>query len=281
MNLYAFVHNDPLTHFDEYGLWLEPRPPGYFNSLQASQYMMSPLISMYNNPPFQGSMQAFGGMVEAGIGGGLTYGTGGILGALGWPLMAHGLDHTITGMHTAIIGRQRDTVTSQLLQQTGMSSRTAGLVDNGISIIGTMGGAAAMRARQVVTFPSFGLPAAKVSLWNETTINRGAENVNAAVNLAKKLSQLETAQQSAVNIRFLRDGRIRYYDHEILASNPGPTRGRAYVTEFDSNTGRIRGWMECYDHLGIVNRVHPKQINGQDFLFSHYPLTAKELGIYE
>jgi len=46
MNLYAFVHNDPLTHFDEYGLWLELRPPGYFNSAQAFQFMMNSLISM-------------------------------------------------------------------------------------------------------------------------------------------------------------------------------------------------------------------------------------------
>ena len=38
------------------------------------------------------------------------------------------------------------------------------------------------------------------------SIGRGAENINAGINLAKKLSQLETAQQSAVNIRLLREG---------------------------------------------------------------------------
>jgi len=40
-------------------------------------------------------------------------------------------------------------------------------------------------------------------------LSSGAENVNAGVNLTKKLSQLETAQQSAANIRFLSDGRVR------------------------------------------------------------------------
>ena len=29
--------------------------------------------------------------------------------------------------------------------------------------------------------------------------------------------------------------------------------------------------MECYDHSGKVNRVHPKQINGQNVLSPHYP----------
>ena len=119
--------------------------------------MTNPLISMYNNPRFQGSMQAFGGLVETGVGAGMTYGTGGILAPLGWGLMAHGLDHTITGMNTAITGRSRDTVTSQLLQKTGMSSRTAGLVDSGISLAGSMGGAGALRAGQVAAFPNFSL----------------------------------------------------------------------------------------------------------------------------
>ena len=158
MNLYAFVHNDPLTHFDEYGLWLESRSPGYFSSSQAFQLMTNPLISMYNNPRFQGSMQAFGGLVETGVGAGMTYGSGGILAPIGWALMAHGLDHTITGMNTSITGRPRETVTAQLLQKTGMSSRTAGLVDDGVSMIGTMGGAAAMRAGQAASFPNYMLP---------------------------------------------------------------------------------------------------------------------------
>jgi RHS repeat-associated protein len=110
---------------------------------------------------------------------------------------------------------------------------------------------------------------------------RGAESINAGVNLKKKLSQLATAQRTAVNTRFLPNGRIRYYGNERLASTTGPTRGRAYVTEFDLNTGRVRTWMECYDRNGVVNRIHPKQINGQDLISPHYPPTSRELGFYE
>jgi len=112
-------------------------------------------------------------------------------------------------------------------------------------------------------------------------LSRGAENINTGTNLTKKLSQLETAQQTAVNTRYLRDGRIRYYSAEKPALTTGATRGRAYATEFDLNTGRVRTWMECYDHTGVVNRVHPKQINGQDLISPHYPPTARELGFYE
>ena len=42
-------------------------------------------------------------------------------------------------------------------------------------------------------------------------------------------------------------------------------------------SGRVRQWMESYDHSGKVNRVHPKNINGQSINSLHYPPTFKEL----
>ncbi len=113
------------------------------------------------------------------------------------------------------------------------------------------------------------------------SLSRGAENINAGTNLTKKLSQLEAAQRSAESVRILPNNKVRYYGRENLANKPGKTRGRKYVTELDRSTGRVRTWMECYDHSGKVNRVHPKQINGQDLTTPHYPPTARELGIYE
>jgi hypothetical protein len=68
---------------------------------------------------------------------------------------------------------------------------------------------------------------------------------------------------------------------EKLASKAEVTRGRTYVTEFDVTTGHVRTWMECYDHLGVINPVHPKQINGEDLISPHYLPTARELGIHE
>jgi len=109
------------------------------------------------------------------------------------------------------------------------------------------------------------------------SLNRGAESINAGINLTKKLSQLEKMQISAVRTRLLSDGRIRYYGLEKPASTQGLTRGATNVLEWNPNTGNVRSWYECYDHLGDVNRVHPKSINGQTLSAPHYPPIAAEL----
>jgi hypothetical protein len=71
------------------------------------------------------------------------------------------------------------------------------------------------------------------TLDNFSHFSRGAESVNAGINLTKKLSQLKTARQTAVKTRFLPDGRIRYYDSEKLASTIGPTRGMVFIEWLD------------------------------------------------
>jgi hypothetical protein len=109
------------------------------------------------------------------------------------------------------------------------------------------------------------------------SLGRGAENINAGISLTTKLRQLETIQQTAAKTRILPDGRIRYYKAERMATYPGPTRGSAYVTEYNPTTGQVRGWNECYDQLGNVNRVHPKDINGQNLISPHYPLIVQEI----
>ena len=93
------------------------------------------------------------------------------------------------------------------------------------------------------------------------SLNPGASSANAATALRKKLSALEEAQKSAVRTRSLLDGRVRYYEPEKLARTPGPTRGAAFVTEWDPKSGTVRQWMESHDHAGNVVRVHPKTLN--------------------
>ena len=84
-------------------------------------------------------------------------------------------------------------------------------------------------------------------------------------------------QQRLVKIEKFPDGRIRYYEAERAAKSSGPTRGSAHVTEFNPNTGQVRAWSECYDHIGNVNRVHPKMIDGKQVHAKHYPPTKNEL----
>ena len=70
--------------------------------------------------------------------------------------------------------------------------------------------------------------------------------------------------------------RIKYYDKEKLAITTGPTRGSAYVTEYNPKTCDVHSYMESYDHLGNVNRIHPKMYNGQKLDAPHYTPALKD-----
>ena len=91
----------------------------------------------------------------------MTLASGAIAAPLGWSVMAHGLDQFFTGMSAVFTGRLEDSVTSQLLQEAGLSPYAAGLIDNSLSIAGSMGGVAAIHASQLTAFPAFNLPAAQ------------------------------------------------------------------------------------------------------------------------
>jgi hypothetical protein len=71
--------------------------------------------------------------------------SGGLAAPLGWPIMAHGVDHYVAGMNTLFSGVPQQTATSHLLQQTGIPPQSSNLIDNGIGIVATMGGAALLR----------------------------------------------------------------------------------------------------------------------------------------
>jgi len=103
-----------------------------------------------------------------------------------------------------------------------------------------------------------------------------ATSPNAADALARKYRALEGAQNYSARSKTLSNGRIRYYEEEVLARTTGPTRGSSFVTEYNPHTGDVRTWMESYDHLGNVSRVHPKMYNGQTLNAPHYPPTLKD-----
>lgn len=92
----------------------------------------------------------------------------------------------------------------------------------------------------------------------------------------KQVSALKDAKRLAEKTRELSDGRVRYYEKERPSDTFGPTRGSSKVTEHDPTSNRLRIWMECYDHFGKVNRVHPKMINGKEITSQHYPATYKD-----
>jgi filamentous hemagglutinin len=216
-------------------------------------------------------MQVFAGLAEASAGGLATLSSGGLAAPIGWPVLVHGLDQFITGMSMAVTGKHRATLTEQLLQTTGMPSEWASFTNDMLTIGGMMGGSAIIRASS-----SF---SAVNSINQKVMLNYGAENVNSGTALRAKLSGLQKAQGSAVRVRNLPDGRIRYYTLEVPATKQGFTRGASYVTEWNPNNGQVRSWMESYNHSGQVIRVHPKMLNGQTLESIHYPPIGCELGV--
>jgi len=109
------------------------------------------VVKVWNNPRFQGSIQAAGGLAEAGLGAVVSIGSGGLAAPGGLALMAHGLDHYFTGMQTAFSGTHRDTVTVQALQGLGLSHNVSELVDTGISVGGGVGAGRALAVAPKMT----------------------------------------------------------------------------------------------------------------------------------
>ncbi|MFW9873666.1 MAG: RHS repeat domain-containing protein, partial [Candidatus Thorarchaeota archaeon] len=188
LNLYLFCHNNPLKYHDLWGFsskvnkscqcgycvrgegWCHCRGEDLHNNISKCacrgiscvcklRGSLSGVIiavadfavDTWHNPYFQGGLQAFGGLAEAMIGGGVALSSIGIGAPLGGVVMTHGLDHFFTGLQTAFSGNLRNSVTNQLLQKTGLSSQTASMIDSGMSIVGSMGGIAAVRASKTTT----------------------------------------------------------------------------------------------------------------------------------
>lgn len=290
-NLYAYLHNNPLNRFDRHGLWMEDLWEG-----------------------FSSFSQGFGGaFYDFGVG---TFGSMATAGAWlnadfeyeycndasyfhekqkssyqGWQDLGYCLQNNC--FETAFSMVAPNCVAAYNMPSTANFSekwQTLGAAAFDIALL-----AAPAKMARSSAFKSMGgtsiLDSSAASIASKTaqgvessfargvgSLTSGAENVNAGVNLSSKLSQLQKFQESNGYARVLQDGRIRYYGKQTLASNPGATKGGCRVLEFNPKTGTTRSWYECYDHFGNVNRVHPKQINGQDLISPHYPPTGRELG---
>jgi RHS repeat-associated protein len=141
MNLYAFVHNDPLTHFDEYGLFMISAPPWLYQMDSVHRFgkdapsyyrpIINTALKVWNNLRFQGSMQAIAGCAEASAGATLAVTP---FAPLGVAMLAHGADHFAAGSYAVFTGRHRTTLTEQLLQKTGMSPEWASFSNNLLSV---------------------------------------------------------------------------------------------------------------------------------------------------
>ena len=133
MNLYAYVHNDPLTHFDEYGLW------DWESSNLRNRYYepaKSYLVDTWNSPRFQGALMVGMGTAEvAGAAYYSTFGTAGI-GVLagGGMTMGIALDIIYTGYRQIRTNQFCDTGTLQFFKGCGVPEKYASFADAGLGM---------------------------------------------------------------------------------------------------------------------------------------------------
>jgi RHS repeat-associated protein len=151
-NLYAYCLNNPLTHIDYVGLSAELNRAGGFSWYQRSRQLLDYPISAFNHPRVQGSLQAFGGLAQASMGGMMTLESGGLAAPLGWPMMAHGLDQFCAGMNTALTGRYHYTASEQLMHRAGASPGMASFANGTLSLGGAMGGGGILKASRPKRF---------------------------------------------------------------------------------------------------------------------------------
>jgi len=91
-------------------------------------------------------------------------------------------------------------------------------------------------------------------------ISTGAESAKQAADLSKHLGYAEKYGKGGV--KELESGSIRYYGELKAPNKPGESAGARYVHEYDSVSGKSRGWMETVDHNGNVRQVRPELNNG-------------------
>ena len=278
INLYAFVQNDPLTHFDEYGLFRIPltyipvqdpaAPSNRFTTatIHEAGNQACDIGRFFASAPYQAER-------------GFNYLTGRENTYFSnWNEKQNQFfNQTANWMYRAIPTDRTHPDYLTYRSHIGTGLNIASLAAGGYSL--ARGGLRAMQWGVSTWRIKNGAYIATQKLASKEVhfVSRGAESVNAQIYLNKKLRQLCSSQKEFSQLKTLPDGRIRYYKSERPSKFPGSTQGSCYVTEHNPGTGQIRAWNECYDRLGNINRVHPKNINGRVIISSHYPMTGKEL----
>jgi hypothetical protein len=93
----------------------------------------------------------------------MTLYTSGFGSAIGWPIMAHGLDHTITGLRSLCSGQHSTSATQQLLEKTGMSPNMAANTDALLGFTGSTYGSHIVNSALRSALPSFRLPTSNLT----------------------------------------------------------------------------------------------------------------------
>ncbi|SNX67457.1 RHS repeat-associated protein [Cereibacter ovatus] len=194
------------------GRFLKPDPAGLADGVNDYQYASGNPVRI-SDPAglggwdrFWGGVKMVGGALETVAGGALVaagvasseIGVGIPLAAAGVFVTAHGADVTVSGARTMWNGAPVDTLTSQGLQEVGMSRTAANLTDAGISVVGSLGSSAIVQSGRVLTVAE----GAAVAGDDAVQVIRGSEQAAAAVatRTGNNLVHLSTAENTAAMV---------------------------------------------------------------------------------
>jgi RHS repeat-associated protein len=127
LDLYAYANGDPVNYFDPDGRFASP----------IYQPVKATVLNVWNSPQFQGGLKATTGFIESTTGAALMPTP---LAPFGAAMVIHGADRASSGIYMAMTGRQASTMTSQLLQKTGMSQERADRWDDNANFLLILGG---------------------------------------------------------------------------------------------------------------------------------------------
>jgi RHS repeat-associated protein len=235
LDLYAYANGDPVNYFDPDGRFASP----------IYQPVKATVLNVWNSPQFQGGLKATTGFIESTTGAALMPTP---LAPFGAAMVIHGADRASSGIYMAMTGRQASTMTSQLLQKTGMSQERADRWDNNANFVSTLlgGGLVYKFGQEAVTL--FHSPSLTSSISTFSTINRPATSSISGHLLKNKLIAEEISGGHAFAKHVIKQAEFpgfsqyQFQRHiQSILNNPTEmkllTRGR--TAYWDQKTGTV------------------------------------------
>ncbi|MFD1322658.1 SpvB/TcaC N-terminal domain-containing protein [Micromonospora sonneratiae] len=246
VNLYAYVSGNPLRLVDPSGL-------GFWDRVW-------------------GGVKAVGGALETAAGAAVftfgmatsELGIGVPIMALGAVITAHGVDTTVSGARTVYEGSPVDSVTAGLLQDAGMSRRSANLVDAGIGAVFSLGSSAFCKAPTVASaasgteaFVHLTSPAAAAAINTTQTLGKGGGTIYVGS------TSLATASKTTVALKTGLTGEKAAEAVKVPASaaqalrtpvpiGPGTLWQRLSGTQFSKGAGSINLSTGAFTQTGVA-----------------------------
>ncbi|ADI37551.1 RHS repeat-associated core domain-containing protein [Waddlia chondrophila] len=250
-NLYAYVHSNPLRFCDPYGLSMKEFFKGFAASAAqvgaacVAKWAVVGAVSFFCPPlgaAVSSAMTAYSVGMTAYSVGKCAYDNYDTLQEIG--------DAALAGDLGQIAAWGIDAVCSMSYEQLGS------LAFDAVSIAAPMARVKGAKAVADAKAASVAASAEKAAKKKCGATQYNALSSKAGANLQRHLRYCEEYGMS--NVKYLENGRIRYYGDLKLARTPGEMIGQRYVHEFNPDMGSSRGWFETLDVNLNIRQVRPQ-----------------------